>query len=55
MFHLLSRTINTATRFDTWDAPDHWRAQARGYRNDRARNEADRVRLRGAPKRGDLR
>ncbi|WP_432675812.1 hypothetical protein [Nioella aestuarii] len=38
--------MKTATRFDTWDAPDHWRAQHEDYRTRRQRADADRARMR---------
>lgn len=48
MISLLSRTMKTATRLDTWDAPDHWRVQHEDYRNRRSRADADRARMRRA-------
>jgi hypothetical protein len=48
MISLLSRTFKTATRLDTWDAPDHWRAQHEDYRTRRHRADAERARMRRA-------
>ena len=48
MFSLFSRTFRTATRFDSWDAPDHWRAQHEDYRTRRQRADAERARMRRA-------
>ena len=46
MISLLSRTFKTATRLDTWDAPDHWRAQHEDYRSRRQRADIDRAQMR---------
>jgi hypothetical protein len=46
MFSLLSRAIKTATRLETWDMPDHWRAQHEDYRTRRQRADFDRARMR---------
>lgn len=35
MFSIFSRSIRTATRLDTWDAPDHWHRQHQDYLNRR--------------------
>jgi hypothetical protein len=35
MFNILFRSIHTATRLDTWDAPDHWHRQNQDYLNRR--------------------
>jgi hypothetical protein len=46
MFNLLSRSMRTATRLDTWNSPDHWRRQHEDYRTRRQRDEVERARLR---------
>ncbi len=48
MTSLLSRVMKTATRLDTWDAPDHWRTQHENYRTHRQRADAERARMRRA-------
>jgi hypothetical protein len=35
MFNIFSRSIHTATRLNSWDAPDHWRRQHQDYLNRR--------------------
>lgn len=35
MFNIFSRSINTATRLNTWDSPDHWHRQHQDYINRR--------------------
>jgi len=49
MFSLLSRTMRTATRLDTWGAPDHWHDQQADYRTRCCREDAERARLRRGP------
>ena len=46
MLSIFSRSMRTATRLDTWDAPDHWRHQHEDYRTRRNREDAERARLR---------
>lgn len=45
MFNIFSRSINTATRFDTQDAPDHWRRQHQDYINRREAKQDRAARL----------
>lgn len=46
MLNLLSHSMHTAARLDTWGAPDHWRQQSEDYRTRRTRAEATCARLR---------
>ena len=46
MFSLLSHAMKTATRLETWDAPDHWRTQHDDYRPRRPQADTDRARMR---------
>lgn len=55
MISLLSRVMKTATRLDTWDAPDHWRGQHEDYRSRRNRADTDRARMRRALKETGMR
>ena len=48
MLNLFSHAMKTATRLDTWGAPDHWHRQHEDYRSHRTRAETERARLRRA-------
>ena len=54
MFSIFSRAMNTATRLNTWDAPDQWRRQHEDYRMRCCREDAERSRLRATLKRTGL-
>ena len=45
MFPIFNSVIKTATRMDSWDAPDHWKKQHRDYQGRRTGpdSEFDRV------------
>tara|TARA_R110002073_G_scaffold292243_1_gene457498 strand:- start:201 stop:368 length:168 start_codon:yes stop_codon:yes gene_type:complete len=46
MFNIFSRSIRTATRLNSWDAPDHWHRQHQDYLNRRESRRDRAVHLR---------
>jgi hypothetical protein len=55
MLGIFNRMINTATRHDDWDAPDHWKHQLHQSTFERQRRQALKHRERLARDIGSLR